>query len=263
MSHHSILWSLIPSEGQSSWLFGTMHIRDDRAYQLCKNLYPLILQSDHLIGEMDLNMPDTRKSIPAYDIHQYLNDEIYRKIHRQLNRSFNLNLDQFAHLHPLMIMSFISTSVLQSEHQISLDEHLWQYAKEHGKPASGLESYEEQLKILNSIEPGAIYKLLMDISRNPAAIRKNTVKGLDLYINGRIHQLFKLSKSSMQHLRKKVIYERNRNMASAINQLDTSMQYFISVGAGHLSGKSGLIALLKRGGWKVKPVLNFSTTLEE
>ena len=43
---------------------------------------------------------------------------------------------------------------------------------------------------------------------------------MNLYIQGRIHELYKLSKTSMQQLRKKVIYERNHHMASVIEELD-------------------------------------------
>ncbi len=252
--HQSLLWSIKHAQGQPSWLFGTMHIRDDRAYQLCNKLYPLILQSDAYIGEMDLSQQDLRNNMPRYEIHQYLNDNVYQKIRRQIRKSFHLELDHLAHLHPLMIMSVISNSVLQSEHHISLDEHLWKFAEEHGKKTSGLESHEEQLTILHSIDPKPIYKQLLNISRNPASIRKNTDKSLKLYMSGRIHELYLLSKSSMQQLREKVIYERNRKMAAVIDQLDQDSQYFITVGAAHLSGKYGLITMLKKKGYMLKPV---------
>jgi uncharacterized protein YbaP (TraB family) len=58
----------------------------------------------------------------------------------------------------------------------------------------------------------------------------------------------------MQDLRKLVIYQRNKNMSSVITQLDISKKYFITVGAGHLSGKFGLLPLLKRAGWKIIPL---------
>jgi len=240
-----------------------MHIRDDRAYQLCSELYPLILQAGQFIGEMDLDLRPQDLMLPPYDIHRFLKDKDYQKLKHQLFKSFGINIDQLSLLHPLMIMSFISASVLQSEHLISLDEHLWQYAKENGKPTSGLESYDEQLNILHSIEVPPLYRQLLEISRNPRSIRKHADKSLDLYINGKIHQLYKLSKASMQHLRKKVIYERNQKMLSVIDHLDLSTQFFITVGAGHLSGKFGLLSLLKKAGWKVKPTRFSSKGLKE
>lgn len=235
-----------------------MHIRDDRAYKLCDNLYPLILQSDCFIGEMDLDMSGSETQIPRYDLQHYFKDKTYQKMQRQIKKSYQVDLDHFSHLHPLMIMSILSTSVLESEHQVSLDEHLWKYAKDHGKKTIGLESYEEQLQILHSIEPCLIYKQLLKISRKPSTIRKSSSHSVDLYLQGRIHKLYLLSKSSMQQLRKKVIYERNRKMVSVINHLDSTTQNFITVGAGHLSGKFGLLSLLKKSGWKIHPHRIFS-----
>jgi len=47
----------------------------------------------------------------------------------------------------------------------------------------------------------------------------------------------------------KLIYERNRNMASKIeNYLKAKETYFIIVGAGHLVGNQGIIEILKEKG---------------
>jgi len=47
-------------------------------------------------------------------------------------------------------------------------------------------------------------------------------------------------------------------MADVIIKLDLSLQYFITVGAGHLSGQYGLISLLKKKGIMIKMVKNFT-----
>lgn len=231
-----------------------MHVRDDRAHQFAEKLYPMILQSDQFIGEMDLDETPASINLPAYNIHDFISERTYQKLNAQLKKSYKIELGSIAHLHPLMIMSLLSTSVLESEHHISLDEHLWRYAVEHGKPASGLETYAAQLEILHAIPVAPLYKQLVDVSRKPSILKKSTTRGLNLYIQGRIHELYKLSKTSMQQLRKKVIYERNQHMVSVIEELDKSKQYFITVGTGHLSGKFGLIHLLKKIGFTIKPL---------
>ncbi len=233
-----------------------MHIRDERAHQLSDNLYPMILAADAFIGEMDLNPVHSGMEHTLYDVRRYISALAYQKLHGQLLKSFGIDLTMYQRLHPLMILSVISASVLQKEHLVSLDEHLWNYARQHDKHTGGLESYEEQFRILHSIDPGPLYKHLQHIGRNPAEVRKHTAKGLNLYMQGRIHELYILSKSSMHDLRKKIIYERNARMADVIIHLDHSLKYFITVGAGHLSGKTGIISSLKKAGWKVKPVMS-------
>jgi len=190
----------------------------------------------------------------TYDARSFIKEGPFDKLHHQILKSFRIDLLHYNHLHPLMIMSAISASVLQSEHLISLDEHLWNFAKENRKMMLGLESYEEQFQILHSLDIGPLYKQLQAIGRSPSKVRHHTTRGLNFYMTGNIHALYILSKSSMHDLRKKIIYERNIRMASRIMQLDQSLQYFITVGAGHLSGKTGIISILKHSGFTVKPI---------
>lgn len=244
----------MPPAGKPSLLFGTMHIRDERVYRLCGPLYNYIKEADCYLGEMDLDADFSKMPSPRYDLRSYLNDKQYQKFAAQIKKSFGLDIAYVAHLHPLVIMNLLSTSVFQIEHLISLDEHLWEYAKEHEKPVRGLESFDDQFNILHSLEVKKLYRQLFKLSKNPSSIRKSTLKSLELYTEGKIHALYKSSRSSMQDLRKKVIYDRNRHMVSVIDHLDVSLQYFIAVGAGHLSGKYGLISLLRKSGWTLQPI---------
>ena len=239
-----------------------MHIRDERAFQSSKRLYELILSSDAFIGEMDMTLPGSIVEHSKYDARDFIKEKVYQKLRKQLIKSFQVDFDFYRHLHPLMIMSLLSNSVLQKEHLVSLDENLWNYAKENGKLMLGLESYETQFQILHSIDPAPIYQQLLKIGRNPSAVRKHTDKGITLYVEGRIHELYILSKSSMHELRKKIIYERNERMAEVVIKLDTALQYFITVGAGHLSGKTGMISILRRQGYKVRPAKNIFNSEE-
>jgi uncharacterized protein YbaP (TraB family) len=51
----------------------------------------------------------------------------------------------------------------------------------------------------------------------------------------------------------KIIYERNRSMASKIeDDLNTKEIYFVIVGAGPLVGNQGIIEILKRKGFVVE-----------
>lgn len=237
-------------------MFGTMHIRDQRAYHLCDRLYPLIREADIYAGEMDLASKHAPFETPAYDMEQYFSPKVYGKIKKQLMKSFDFNPDAFSHLHPLMLMSAIMQKVLQQDHAISLDEHLWQYARENDCTTIGLESLEEQVSLLHSLDPAPLYAEIRQIGRRPWHIRQHTRKTLVSYMQQEIHALYRLTKSSMQHLRKRVIYQRNAVMTNRILQMDTGHKYFIAVGAGHLSGPTGLISSLRKHQWRVKPVVD-------
>jgi uncharacterized protein YbaP (TraB family) len=251
----SLLWSLHSPEGQQSWLFGSMHIRDDRVHQFGKKLYPLILSSNRYIGEMELDAtPSISFSQQPYDLKGFFRPNVFEKIKSSLLKSFGVDVEPLNAMHPLMIMSAISQGILAAEHQVSLDEHLWQFAVQHDKQVSGLESYEEQFSILHNIDPASLYRQLYKISKSPSGMRRQTSRALEWYLQGNAHKLYQLTKASMHKLRKSVIYERNQQMTLRIRSLDPASTYFIVIGAGHLSGNKGVIPLLKRSGWKVKPV---------
>jgi uncharacterized protein len=231
-----------------------MHIRDNRVYQFGEKLYPLILDADVFVGEMELENPSLLHFTNTYDLKAQMSTAAYQKMRAQFLKSFHFDIERFVHFHPMMALSAISQSLLAAEHQVSLDEHLWNFAKDNGKPTMGMESYLEQATLLHSIEPVALYRQLLKVSRSPSGISRQTQRALSWYMKSDIHQLYRLTKSSMHGLRRRIIYDRNRVMVNRMNDFSSGNKYFIVVGAGHLSGKNGILSLLKQSGWKVQPI---------
>ncbi len=235
-----------------------MHIRDERVYGYCDVLYPLIQQSDVYVGEMDLGEVPEHNEAPVYAMSAFFRAEVYEKLRNQIRKSFRLDILRFDHLHPLMIMSAISHSMLENDRKVSLDEHLWNFADRHQLTMQGLETLREQMALLHSIAPDPLYRQIKEISTGPEKLRKFTRHSLDLYADGDIHRLYQLTKSSMHHLRKRIIYNRNLEMIKRIKSYDPSLGYFIAVGAGHLSGPTGIIGGLRAAGYKVKAMVPFN-----
>jgi uncharacterized protein YbaP (TraB family) len=231
-----------------------MHIRDNRVYQFGEKLYPLITQADVYVGEMDLEPQPDLQITNQYDLKKHLSASAYQKMRKYFLKSLHLDLERFVHVHPLLAISAVSQSQLEAEHQVSLDEHLWHFAKNIGKEMSGLESYEEQVTLLHSIDPVPLYRQLLRISKSPSGIGQQTHRALTWYMKSDIHQLYRLTKSSMHGLRKRIIYDRNQVMTKRILEFSPEKTYFVVVGAGHLGGKYGLLALLKHAGWKIRPI---------
>ena len=249
-----MLWSLQPPEGKPSWLFGTMHIRDERVYQFCHRLYPLLLEADVYVGEMDLHPLGIQMNGPVYNLPNHFSPLSYSKIRKQLMKSFQVDIARYAHLHPLIILSAVTQNILVNDHAVSLDEHLWNFAQDNNLQLTGLETALEQLSLLHSIDPLPLYKQIETISSRPSGIRKFTGRALEYYVKGEIHLLYKMTRSSMHQLRKRIIDNRNAMMAQRILSFDPSLSYFITVGAGHLSGPMGIISGLRKVGYKIQAV---------
>jgi len=231
-----------------------MHIRDERVYQFCQELYPLIIEADVYVGEMDLHPFDIQMNGPVYDLRNQFTTAGYQKIRKQLIKSFQFDVARYLHLHPLMILSGITQNILVNDHAVSLDEHLWNYARDHHRQLQGLETAQEQLALLHSIDPKPLYKQIETISTRPSGIRKFTARALDYYTRGDIHLLYQMTRSSMHQLRKRIIYTRNEVMVARMRSFNPGQSYFITVGAGHLSGPMGIISRLRNVGYKIRAV---------
>ena len=53
-----------------------------------------------------------------------------------------------------------------------------------------------------------------------------------------------------------LLTQRNKNWVKQLNVIMKSESVFVAVGAGHLVGKDGLINLLKKEGYILKPLYN-------
>jgi len=96
----------------------------------------------------------------------------------------------------------------------------------------------------------ALWSMVKNVSR----FRKNLLNLSKLYQEGNIAKILKSAKKSTGKLRKMMIYDRNEIMATRIAHLAKEQTIFASVGAGHLSGKKGVLRLLKQEGFRIKPI---------
>lgn len=231
-----------------------MHIRDARAFLLAGKLNPYILQSDCYVAEMDLRLPTPSSPGRRYQMEAHFRPKVFTRIKQQLRKSFDLDLDRYSDLHPLMIISAITQRILMQDHSISMDEYLWDIAARHRIDLTGLESLEEQVQLLHSLPVDPLYRQIKHISQRPDVMRAFTQKSIDYYLKADIHALYLLTKRSMHELRRPVIYDRNYRMVKRIQMYDHTKSHFIAVGAGHLSGRYGIISLLRKEGWEVRPV---------
>ena len=71
-----------------------MHIRDESAYQMSKNLYPLILEADAFVGEMDMNRTSAVMKQTLYDARKNFTESAFQKLRHQLLKSFQVDSEE-------------------------------------------------------------------------------------------------------------------------------------------------------------------------
>jgi len=107
--------------------------------------------------------------------------------------------------------------------------------------------YEEQAKeLLKSIDSIAVNKQLFDTMLN--VYKSQQLK--------EIENLFNKSELGLEEHQDILLDNRNRNWVGQLKNIMKTTSVFVAVGAGHLVGKAGLIELLRKEGYTLRPILN-------
>lgn len=257
----SLLWELsIGDSKPKSYLFGTMHVKDYRAFIFQDIVTEYIDSCKIFATEFDLrertqlNDPNIAKIPDGHTLRGILGEHKYKRTRKSIKRSFNIDLDQVLTTLPIFIINLLTEKVLVSSNSIPLDTFLWQYAENTHRDLRGVETYAEQLMTLDQIPLNYQVKSLIEIAAQPQKFRKQINKLIEMYVKNDVIGLYKKSKKSLGKQKKLLLYNRNKVMAERINMLIHEQSSFVAVGAAHLSGKHGLITLLKKSKIKSKPV---------
>lgn len=264
--YQGLLWE-ITGNGlkKPSFLFGTMHVSSKLAFHLSDSFYHCIRRSEmvaletnpeHLqedfaksrmffLGSMASRRPMQRKTLPdqAFTISSYADaleaGLAYRPemINHLLYRSYAMQED--------------------FEENTFLDMYIYQVGSKLGKKATGVEDFDES------------ERLMFEAYRDASIDRQNRRPGRsggyrntsgellnDAYRRGDLDMLDSLSnrQSESQAFLEKFLYKRNENMAHAIDSIVRSTSLFAGVGAAHLPGERGVINMLRKMGYTLRPV---------
>ncbi len=143
-----------------------------------------------------------------------------------------------------------------------LDMFIFQTGKKYKKKIAGLEDAKQSmLSILNIMDEDAVAKdenktALLKIlkNRNPTEVLKEYYREKDIVM---LDSIYKLMFSKKAH--DALIVNRNKVMTKSIDSIAKTGSLFSAVGAAHLGGNEGIIALLRQKGYTVKPIIDTFT----
>lgn len=259
--HQSLLWKLTPpEETPPSFLFGTMHIRDQRAFSGLERVYACIGSCQVFALEIDLEEGLQSPSISLFrlpgqtTLPDYLPIRKYQRLRKILIKAFGIDLGRLSRLQPLAIIEILTSAIISEDYPLVLDAHLWEFASAHGKTTRGLETLEEQQKALEGITLEVQLNMLLEIGRNVRHFRHMLDRMASLYEAGDLKGLYRLSRKSAGGLRDLLLFSRNRTMAGRIAAIAAEQPGFFAVGAAHLWGGKGMLRLLRKQGFKLELV---------
>lgn len=256
---NSLVWQITEGGQNPSYILGTMHVRDARAFQFEHLFYEKILNCEAFATEFNLddiqNQTDFTLSMSNdLQLQNIIKPKTFAKISRVVEQKMGLPLVHFNNLKPIIVTNMLTESVLSSDRLMSLDETLWRFASENGRILRGIETFEEQVEILNKMSLDEQIKGLKDLASNFSKFRKQLLNMTRLYEQADILKLYKVAKKTAKGNRRLLLYDRNHIMAQRIADMSREMSLCTAIGAGHLAGQKGVLNLMKKKGFAVKPV---------
>ena len=263
---NSLFWEFATEDNpEYSTIYGTVHLGTpeclkhwDRVAR-CIELYPVVFT------ESSLEMEDLKFLQPftlletGTSTTDYVTANRWRRMRRIFLKYCRVDIDLLKMFRPLFILTQIQSAMVQSDEQTALDFKIWQYALLMEKEVRGIETAQEQVSILLSLDTYQQYLNLIRISKNISATRKKLKKLLKAYEEEDIISLYRMSKSTLGKDRSSLIRNRNEVMAKRLINFHNDQASFFSFGAGHLTGGRGIIRLLKKHGAIVRPLKKVPT----
>lgn len=252
-SRHRLLWRITaPGIPGASYLFGTMHVRDERAFAFGDSVLPALRRCEAFAMEVDMDsvisaMVGGRFTTTntAIDLQNLLYPKFGLSRRR---RSIDTILDGIT-------IGRKPVPFHRDDYPIFLDLYLKQLAKAGGKTCHVVEDLAVIRDYLSVISAEA----RRDTVFTPRS-RKEILEGqrsqLTLYEQGDIDGIYvHATLLSSTRLTNAIIHHRNKGMVDRIAELVRVRATFIAVGVGHLPGEQGLIELLREKGYTVEPVI--------
>jgi len=265
--NNSVLWR-ITGNGlvKPSYLFGTMHVYDKKAFNFKDSLYSFLEQAEGFALELN---PDSANMI----IEAYMNGSIkptqdekedidisssdLKVMQKKMSGGkSNLPSDDKKSVVDYFIARLLASDKKQKDAMNTfMDAFLYQVAKQYDKRMYGLETIDAQIRAINSLSKGLKIKKFVNLLDKWEPTEGSPLT--ELYYRENIDSInIFYSSYFTEATLKDFLFDRNRVMSAKMDSLMHLQSMFTAVGAGHLPGDKGIIALLKQKGYTVEPVFS-------
>lgn len=267
------LW-IVEGGQKPTFVYGTIHVPDERVTNLPKVVTEAIDMSDALYCELPMDQATQMGAMGKMMLPRgkSLKDVIPKDLFERTEAVLRAKgipglvppLTQFkpwALASQIQLLDFAAD--LQAGKQ-PLDSVIYERARKAKKEVGGLETMDEQLGAMEGIDGAQMLRMTVEQEEKAAKEGKRSIdRLLDLYLAGDMEGMSKVAEEEqegadpafVEKFEKLLITDRNHRMAERIAaklQEHPEKGYFFAVGTLHHVGEEGVIALLEKQGLKVR-----------
>lgn len=266
-NNNTLLWK-ISGNGltRPSFLFGTFHLLCKQDIHFSDQLKKAFHYCDTVYMELDMDDPSTMLSAMMYmnmkgdtTLADLYTAKEYERLKEYFADTLKMPLAFLQKAKPYFLVALLYPRMMNCPSPAGVEEELVKLAKENKKEINGLETMQFQASVFDSIPYQWQAKELLKNIDSFSVNKKEFETMLRFYKNQNLDSIkTMLGKSEFGSEKYDNLLLNNRNK-KWVKELDTIMKkesVFVAVGAGHLVGEQGLINLLKKQGYTVKPLEN-------
>ncbi len=255
---YNILWR-IEGKGLSkpSYLFGTMHVKDIRAFRFSDSVmlaiqscqaFSLEVHPDTIIKRMFTTLSDRDSS---RSLKKLLSDADYQRLSKRFEKK---NGYPMGNLDPIRVESMLKPEKKKPTDKKSfVDAYLFGIARSMGKNTYGLENANQQFEDHYGEKSDIKERLegLMEDTYDEEALNRQE-EMIKIYSAGNLDGI--VNYLGKDELEAEDIVPRNNVMLNSMIRIMPDQSLFAAVGVAHLPGDNGLITLLRKAGYTVEAV---------
>ena len=253
---NSLLWE-VSGKGLSkpSYVYGTIHGICPDDYFMAEKTKKAFQKSDKLILEINLSDPIEiaemqKAAIASEPLSKKLTPQQLSKLDSILQKNTGFKVKQLDNFTLATVMSFISIKTFDCETIKSYESDFIDLAKKENKTLGGFETVIGQSSMLaNAYTDSELIETLGDFNKTETRKMVEDYKAENLMSFDDSNE-----KIMSDNARKWIIDDRNIDWTTRMPEMMKKESLFVAVGVGHLPGESGVINLLRKAGYKVKPV---------
>lgn len=266
-----LLYRLEHKHSPTAYVFGTFHSDSPKLAPLLAHAGNALSLTQLLLVEIAVTNDTTRKAMqyltyPAEHpgLKSVLSPTLYETAVAVATATLKIPADQINRYKPWALAIIMQYPPAEADGQV-MDEKLQRMAAAKNMGIKGLESIESQLRIFDGMRPKDQIGLLeFNLAEADGAAEqmktlaahylKQDVHAIAAMGDGVFAELAKQYPQIASHLKEELIIKRNLRMVGRAIPFMRKQPVFMAVGALHLPGKDGVLALFEKRGYRIYPV---------
>lgn len=260
----SLLWEITGKDlKQPSYLFGTVHIICKEDFFLPAIVTEKFTNANQVFLELDMDDPMmilkmmTLLQLPkGQTIKQLFGDSAFKEFDERYKKITGSSAMMFNTFKPFMLMSMLTEKSLTCPAKESYEQTFIAMAAKQKKNIKGLETIEDQVAVFDSIPDSTEIANLKNMVLNFEKGKDEFKKLVAVYKTQDVDSIYGLTNQSpeLMEAENELLVKRNSKWIPVMKSSMQQGSSFFAVGAAHLGGDIGVIALLRKQGYTVKPV---------